>query len=379
MQTLLCGNDWKRIRRIRHIGYNPIWSTSVMPMTPTTKVCKLCGAEVSSELSECPDDGGSLEQPGLDPLVGSVLVDKYEILSLLARGAMSKVYKAKQKAGNQFVAIKVLKKHLVDDPIALGRFEREAQAISLLQHPNIIRVLDFGVVEGSMGFLVMDFIEGRTLDEIIAADGHLSPARAVPIFRQIASALAKAYENNVIHRDLKPSNVCILKQADGNEVVKIVDFGLAKFVETSSRAERHLTKPGQVCGSPLYMSPEQVQGKPLDCRSDIYSFGCLMYETLSGNPPFVGGNTFETMSKRMEEEAPPFSSELAVPPALEAVVVRTLQKEPSLRYQTAQELENELPEFSSGSGGKIALSRWPIVTALCILVALVVLIVSNIH
>jgi serine/threonine protein kinase len=348
-------------------------------MTPTTKVCKVCSAQVSSEFSQCPDDGGALEPPSLDSLVGSVLVDKYEILSLLGRGAMSKVYKARQSVENRIVAIKILKQHLVDDPIALGRFEREAQAVSLLQHQNIISVLDFGVIKGGTAFLVMDFIEGRTLDAIIASDGHLSPERAIPIFDQIASALAKAYENNVIHRDLKPSNVCILKKEDGTEVVKIVDFGLAKFVETNARAERHLTKPGQVCGSPLYMSPEQVQGKPLDCRSDIYSFGCLMYETLTGNPPFIGGNTFETMAKRMEEDAPPFASCLAVPPPLEAVVMRALQKDPSERYQTAEDLEKELSQCLIGSGGKNLISRWPILAALCILVALAVLLVTNIH
>jgi eukaryotic-like serine/threonine-protein kinase len=352
-----------------------------MQMTPTIKVCKICGAQVSSEFAECPDDGGSLKLQSVDPLVGSVIVDKYEILSLLGRGAMSKVYKGRQKAENRFVAIKVLK-HPVDDQIALGRFEREARAVSLLQHPNIIGVIDFGVIEGNTGFLVMDFIEGLTLDEILAAEGHLNSARAISIFDQIAAALAKAYENNVIHRDLKPSNVCIIKEANGAETVKIVDFGLAKFVETNGRTERHLTQPGQVCGSPLYMSPEQVQGKPLDCRSDIYSFGCLMYETLSGKPPFIGGNLFETMTKRMEEEAPPFPSSLAVPPEIEAVVMRALQKEPSERYQTPGELQNDLPKFPKGTGGNKVFDRWPILVALCILVALVVLLVllvSNIH
>jgi serine/threonine-protein kinase len=224
----------------------------------------------------------------------------------------------------------------------------------------------------------MDWVEGPTLDEIISKDGHLSAQRAVPIFCQIASALAVAHQKNVIHRDLKPLNICLITQPHGTELAMIVDFGLAKFV-AGDTPERNLTRPGQVCGSPLYMSPEQVQSKPLDGRSDIYSFGCLMYETLTGNPPFVGDTTFDTMNKHVEEEVPRFASCLSISPKLEAIVMGSMEKDPQRRYQKADELYKDLQSVMVCSVDKPRISRAWTAALLLLLVALVVTVVCQVH
>lgn len=351
------------------------------------KVCKACRAEVASDLSQCPYDGSALDSAAPDPLLGTVLANNYEILSVLGRGGMSTVYKALHILMNRTVAIKLLQEQL-QDPLVLGRFQREAQTLSKLKHPNIVTVFDFGTTASGEAFLVMDLVEGTGLDAILVSEGHLTPRRAVPIFIQIGAALAHAHQNNIIHRDLKPGNVCIAKEKDGSDSVRIVDFGLAKFVATDAKSARNLTRPGQVCGSPLYMSPEQVQGKQLDGRSDIYSLGCLMYETMSGVPPFWGEDTFSTMSKHVGSQAAKFNPGLNVPTALEAIIMRALAKDPKDRFQSAEDLEDALSSFAQSSFSTTTIvprqpprSRKRVVVPLVILlvIALVLLLLKGTH
>jgi tetratricopeptide (TPR) repeat protein/tRNA A-37 threonylcarbamoyl transferase component Bud32 len=291
----------------------------------------------------CPQDGSVLTTP--DPLIGTVLADRYKVLSVLGRGGMSIVYKARHQLMDRVVAIKMLHAQLVSDPQSLNRFQLEAKAVSALNHPNIIMVYDFGITEKGLPYLVMDYLEGMSIADIIQEEGQLEVARGVNIFMQACDALAHAHFKNVIHRDLKPSNIMLITGEDGEGVVKIVDFGIAKLLSPDGQSMQRLTQTGEVVGSPLYMSPEQLMGHKLDARSDIYSMGCVIYESLTGKPPFLGDNVIDTMRKHLDEAPTPLKTaraDLAIPEHLEHVVLKALAKEPIDRYQTMRELRDDL-------------------------------------
>ena len=267
------------------------------------------------------------------------------ITERIGEGGMSVVYKARHVDLNRQVAIKVLLPHLTTNMKNLQRFKQEAVTASALSHPNVIRVENFGVTPEGRTFIIMDFVEGESLGDVIARDGKIDPVRAVFIFVQAANALQHAHERNVIHRDLKPSNIMLINNGEEGETVKIVDFGIAKLVLDDDDQVQHLTQTGEVFGSPLYMSPEQCRGEKLDMRSDIYSMGVLMYEALTGTTPIRGSNVFETMQKQLSETAAPLV-DMKAPDSLmkrlNTVVMKALEKEPSARYQTMQELEIDL-------------------------------------
>lgn len=267
------------------------------------------------------------------------------ITERIGEGGMSVVYKARHVDLNRQVAIKVLLPHLTTNMKNLQRFKQEAVTASALSHPNVIRVENFGVTPEGRTFIIMDFVEGESLGDVIAREGKIDPVRAVFIFVQAANALQHAHERNVIHRDLKPSNIMLINNGEEGEAVKIVDFGIAKLVLDDEDQVQHLTQTGEVFGSPLYMSPEQCRGEKLDTRSDIYSMGVLMYEALTGTSPIRGSNVFETMQKQLSETAAPLVDSKApdsLMKRLNTVVMKALEKEPSARYQTMQELEIDL-------------------------------------
>ncbi len=299
-----------------------------------------------------------------DPLIGKIFADKYEIISVLGRGGMSTVYKATHKYMERIVALKVLHKHLLSDPTSVERFQKESKATSVLSHPNIITVFDFGVSDGETAFLVMDYLEGTTLGDIIDSSGPLIESDALIVFRQIAKGLIHAHARKIIHRDLKPRNLVLTLEEDGSVLVQIVDFGIAKMVAGDAEQALTLTQTGEVFGSPLYMSPEQCSAEELDVRSDIYSFGCVMYETLTGLPPFLGKNAVETMSMHVEDEPPSFNEVMpqnTISKKLEKLVFRCLEKKRENRYESVQELLEDLPEptesrISISSNGTSAMS-----------------------
>jgi serine/threonine protein kinase len=284
-----------------------------------------------------------------DPFVGTILADKYEILSICGRGGMGLVYKAKQQLIDRIVAIKVLKADLLADEQSVKRFQLEARAASRLKHPNVITVHDFGVVDATgQPYLVMDFMEGESLADIIKRDGRLNVRRAIPIFMQACSALEHAHRQHVIHRDVKPSNIVLVRDEEQEDVVKVVDFGIAKLTAVAGQESMHLTKTGEVFGSPIYMSPEQCMGNPLDARSDIYSLGATMYESLVGFPPLVGKTLVDTMSKHINETPPSLRAtwpELCVPESIERVIMKALEKNKDLRYDSMLEMKEAL-EFA---------------------------------
>ncbi|MBA3994617.1 MAG: hypothetical protein C0469_13915 [Cyanobacteria bacterium DS2.3.42] len=271
--------------------------------------------------------------------------NSWVITERLGEGGMSVVYKARHLDLNRIVAIKVLLPHLTTNTKNLQRFKQEAVTASALSHPNLIRVENFGVTPEGRTFIIMDFVEGVSLADVIAKEGKLDPVRAVFIFVQAANALQHAHERSVIHRDLKPSNIMLVNNGEDGESVKIVDFGIAKLLLDDDDQVQHLTQTGEVFGSPLYMSPEQCRGEKLDNRSDIYSMGVLMYEALTGRSPLRGSNVLETMQKQLRETPEPIVDEKAPDSLLKrlnAVVMKALAKEPTARYKTMSELETDL-------------------------------------
>ncbi len=302
----------------------------------------------------------SKEERQAQKLVGTIIAEHYEIQSLVGLGGMSVVYRARHTLLGRTVAIKLLHEHLVAREQNLARFQQEARAASHLTHPHIIGVHEFGVTPAGQPFLVMDYVKGASLGDLIEREGRLAPERALPIFRQICSALAHAHGKGIIHRDIKPSNVMLVEEGDQSDLVKLVDFGIAKLLPGHELEGERLTQTGEVFGSPVYMSPEQCTGKALDPRSDIYSLGCVMYEVLTGSPPFAGANPLETMYLRLSDPPEPFNPQFHIPRQIEAVVLIALAREPEKRYQTMLELDGELESVEDGRGtisGLLSLKR----------------------
>jgi serine/threonine protein kinase len=282
----------------------------------------------------------------IESLVGQVLDNQYEILSLIGQGGMSVVYKARHNMLRKIVAIKTMLPSLMVHPFAMQRFQQEAQAASNIVHTNVITIYNFGITPEGQPYLVMDYLEGISLSELIAQSRFLTVERATNIFLQMANALAHAHKKGVIHRDLKPSNIILIEQGEKKDVVQIVDFGIAKMLTQDGQEAMNLTQTGEVFGSPMYMSPEQCKGEKLDHRADIYSLGCLMYETLVGFPPLQGDNTLEVLYKHIHEVPRHMSNKAhPIPPKLETIVFKALAKTPASRYQTMDELEADLISF----------------------------------
>lgn len=258
-----------------------------------------------------------------DPLVGQIVGGHYEILFRLGSGGMGTVYKAKHLLLNRFAAVKLLSKL---DEKAVLRFQQEAKAAGRLQHANIAGVHEFGFDANDNPYLVMDFVEGVPLSEIIDKQGRLPAERLIDIALKICAGLAYAHNTGVIHRDIKPANIMLSQSGNGTEVVTIIDFGIAKLLLEG----QDLTQTGETFGSPLYMSPEQCRGEKLDAQSDIYSFGCLLFQALTGRCPFEGENAFKTLMMHVNDCPPSMNStdkSLVVPRGLEDIVQRMLRKD----------------------------------------------------
>lgn len=285
---------------------------------------------------------------GSDPLIGTLFADRYQIITRLDRGgtASSSLYKAKHTLMDRLVALKIL---TASDVPTLKRFQLEAKLVSSLSHQNIVTVFDFGVSSKGQPYLVMDYLEGSNLKEEIKKEKRLDLIRSTWIFCQACDALNYAHKRELIHRDLKPSNFMLVDEEQQDDVVKLVDFGIAKHLGIAPTESGQLTKPGQLLGDPAYMSPEQCTGKRLDARSDIYSLGCVMYETLTGKPPLLGNDILETIQKHISESPRSFASVdpqlISIPEQLENIVFKCLRLDPDERYQSILELWTDLELF----------------------------------
>ncbi len=309
-----------------------------------------CGQEFDWETTICPDDNTPLTALGEeDQLVGTTLADRYEIMEVIGGGGMGLVYKARHKLMNRIVAIKMLHKHMISSKDTLKRFQLEAQAASCLSLPNILTVYDFGLTNEGQPYMVMDYLEGTSLADVLEEEHHLLPERAVNIFIQACAGLAHAHQKGVLHRDIKPSNIMLVNFGDQADFVKIVDFGIAKLL---NQGVGELTKTGEVYGSPSYMSPEQCRGKETDARSDIYSMGCVMYRTLSGRPLFSGDDIIELLFKQVSEPPAPFDADLNIPNDLETAIFKALAKDAGDRYQTMGEFKEALEKYVDKRSGK---------------------------
>jgi serine/threonine protein kinase len=318
---------------------------------PKEKICANCHKKFSADFEFCPEDGGQLVIVQQDQLIGTVFAERYKMLSIIGRGGMSIVYKAKHTLMDRLVAIKVLHNHLLSDALTFQRFQKEAQSASSLSHPNIITIYDFGVTGFGQAYIVMDYLEGESLEKAIERDGYIKEERAIIIFQQICSALDHAHSKGIIHRDLKPSNIVLLSEDTNKDTVKIVDFGIAKVINPDGKQKQQLTQSGEVFGSPLYMSPEQCLGEKLDIRSDIYSLGCLMYETLTGQSPIIGNSAVDTMRKHVYEQASSFkdaSPNIKISQGMEAIVFKCIEKETINRFQSANDVYEALTMVLSG-------------------------------
>lgn len=300
--------------------------------------CPVCQRVYESgECISCPKDGAKLGICYTDPLVGQVVLQKYKILSVIGTGGWGVVYKAKHEKLGKIVALKVLHSHLLDLD-AVARFEQEATTASRLNHPNICAVQDLGVLETGQPYLVLEYVEGITLKSLVAIESRIDAARALLLFKGICVALEHAHQRGIVHRDIKPSNILITTDG-GTDHVVVLDFGLAKFVTDAGM--NTLTKTGETLGTPAYMSPEQCRALPIDGRADLYSLGCVMYECLTGAPPFEADSMYEQMMHHLNSIPEPINAscpQARVPEGLEDVILRSLEKDPQKRFQTAAQM-----------------------------------------
>ena len=288
-----------------------------------------------------------------DTLIGRVINDRFEIIDLIARGGMGRVYRAQQRPLGRQVALKILDPRYKgdEDPEFQTRFFLEASTAAKLSHPNTVTVFDYGKTTDEIYFIVMELVEGRTLSALLKELGPIEPERAINIAVQIARSVREAHGMGVIHRDLKPANVLLTRHGDEEDFVKVLDFGLVKDVE----ANEELTQAGLFMGSPKYMSPEQIQGGDVDARTDIYALGVMLYLMLCGRVPFDRDNQVQILMAHMREAVPPMVRDdgVAVPPALEAVVMNCLEKDANNRYSDMNELVAALKSASGQMGSPL--------------------------
>jgi serine/threonine protein kinase len=297
---------------------------------------------------------------GHDPLLGSMIGGRYRVKDLLGEGGMGQVYLAIHEAIEKPVALKILRPEYSRKADIVTRFQQEAISASRIKHPNVLDVFDFGQTMGGCFFLAMEFLEGHDLSDELERRGRLESPRAISITLQIAKALAAAHGAGVVHRDLKPENVFLQKTADDEEVVKIVDFGIAQLrtneeaaAASQKRQRRRLTRTGMIFGTPEYMAPEQAAGKHADLRVDVYALGVMMYEMFTGAVPFTGDTFMAVLSSHLHDPVPPLRQvcpELAISTELEALIGRALAKQPDHRFASMQELAGALRATPEGEG-----------------------------
>lgn len=301
--------------------------------------CSSCGAENLETAQLCYSCGEPIEGTGPDELIGTIMFDSYKLVRVLGQGGMATVYLGRNQLTEQEVAIKMLPPELAAYAEVKTRFLEEARTLAKLEHPNIVHLINFAEDAGRL-CLVMQYAEGETFEQLIDRVERVEPKEAVRITMQTLSGLAHAHENTVVHRDIKPSNIIV--RSDGS--VKVTDFGIAKITR-----DHKLTQTGQTMGTVRYMAPEQVRGKDIDLRSDLYSLGISCYEALVGEPPFDGESQFEVMQMHLTAEpTPPREAGAKCSEELEAVLLKSMAKVPDERYQTAKEFRLALAATPEG-------------------------------
>ena len=314
------------------------------------KYCNQCHGTYPTDFTTCPKDQSVLVAAA-ELREGMVLRGKYEVLEKIGTGGMATVYRVRHLHLREDVAIKVVSGNLAGDPDFLERFQTEAVVTRKLRHPNAVRLDDFDMTDDGRPFIVMELVRGQSLRSVLQ-NGWLAPARAAAIARQVALALGAAHELAIVHRDIKPENILLIQQADGTELVKVLDFGIARVTNPAADiASGHTpTRTGIILGTPQYVSPEQakgVKGCAIDGRSDLYSLGVVLYEMLTGDLPFHADTAFDLLLQHVQTiPKPPHlaNDHAGISPAMSELVMKALEKDPAKRFQTAAEFVQALSD-----------------------------------
>ncbi len=330
------------------------------------KYCPTCNKTYPGDYNVCPADQTGLQnthefQPGM------VIRNKYQIQDRIGIGGMGVVYRARHLTFNEVCAIKIVSDAIAGDANFLQRFQTEAVVTRKLRHPNAVRVDDFDYTEDGRPYIVMELVEGKNIGEILHAEGPFRVSRALRIATQAASALGVAHKLGVVHRDIKPANILLATDESGQEIAKVLDFGIAKLREVAGEAQSGMTMTGMVVGTPLYMSPEQFMGKKaageIDGRTDIYSLGVVLYQMVTAQLPFEGDTPYSLMMQHIQGTVRPpheLAPDLHIPESLSRVILKAIDKSRDLRYQTAEEFIAALDEVAAAhSTGEQSLTEPP--------------------
>jgi serine/threonine-protein kinase len=333
------------------------------------KFCADCGQALASALlstlppteraptkvASIPPVPGSREQHFADPLIGRLIAERYRVLELIGRGGMGVVYKAEHARIGKVLALKLLTGELTRDQEQVARFKREALMSSRLSHPNTVQVFDFGEADG-LAYLAMEYVRGRDLGVIVSESGRLDPQRTAKIVIQVCSSLSEAHDKGIVHRDLKPENIMIMASQAGDDVAKVLDFGLAKLRESSELSD--VTSSGAIVGTPYYMAPEQIRGEAVTPACDVYALGALLYACLTGVVPFDAATPMGVLTRHLTEEPVPPNvrvPELALSRGFERLILAALAKNPSDRFPSAAALQSALVDELRGTGDSVKL------------------------
>src|SRR5687767_3674604 len=308
--------------------------------------CAACGGSYPFNIDNCPKDGARLTKLKAQPdaLLGRIFDGRFEVRTTLGAGGMGTVYRGWQITVDREIAIKVIHPKLASDRIAVKRFLREARLSSRLNQPNIVAVYDFGQTEDGILFIAMELVRGHTLGRELEAMRPLQLRRVLTIGQQLCDALDSAHGQGIVHRDLKPNNIIILDDPPGRDLIKVLDFGLAKSLVTDTSSL--VTNTNAILGTPLYMPPEQIEGKPSDQRADLYSFGCILYQMCSGRPPFLGENVNAVLAAHVSDDPAPLPPN--VPPVLAKTITHLMQKDPAKRMHSAREARESMQSIVEG-------------------------------
>jgi serine/threonine-protein kinase len=299
------------------------------------RFCPQCNSQFLGAVERCPIDGTPLQEQA-DSLIGRVVGGRYRIQARVAEGGMASIYKARQEQLERTVAVKVLSRMLSEDPIHKERFLREARAANRIHHENVIDVTDFGETEDGLVYLVMEYLEGESLADVVTR-GPVTLSRATEVLHPVCLGLQRAHELGILHRDIKPENIYLERRHDGGENVKLLDFGLAQLL-----GDKRLTTAGQVFGTPEYLSPEQAMGTEVTPRADLYALGVVFYEMLTGRLPFTGSTARLIYQHLHELPKPPSQVRPELPAEVDELVLKLLRKEPAERFGSAREFDEAL-------------------------------------
>ncbi|MBZ0233903.1 MAG: protein kinase, partial [Deltaproteobacteria bacterium] len=317
------------------------------------RFCGACGRAATGTEPSYKELTGAVPVQTAD-IVGREIAGRYRVLTKLGEGGMGAVYRGEQISLKRKVAIKVLRPELSRDPALVRRFNAEAELVARLSHPHTVNIYDFGQdADGSL-FIAMEFLEGRSLRQVMTQEGPLPPWRALAIARQIAAALADAHGHGIVHRDLKPDNVMLTERGKDKDVVRVLDFGIAKLRDDDRQTVNAMTRAGDLIGTPQYMAPEQIRGEPVDGRTDVYALGAMLYEMLTGRLPFEGPTVMAILSKHLTDTPEPPTvrrPDLGLPRELDVLVMTALAKDPAQRQPTMERLGEDVAHLHAQLGG----------------------------